>query len=142
QGGGANAALEAMRFAVQLNPRDDAYQLRLADAYMAAKKWDNATTILERLKTSQDPQVAKVAKKDLNDLPFLKKFGIPPQDDSAKNDAKSASASTGPSNSEANSASAKKTIDSDDDSSDDDSGSKAKAQPVTPQIDKRPIKFV
>jgi tetratricopeptide (TPR) repeat protein len=139
QGGGANAALEAMRFAVRLNPRDESYQLRYAEAYMAAKKWDDATSILERLKTSQDPQIAKIAKKNLNDLPFMKKFGIPPQDDSAK-DTKSANTSIGSSG--ANSASGKKTTDTNDDSSDDDSASNAKAAPAAPQIDKRPIKFL
>jgi hypothetical protein len=141
RGGGANAALEAMRFAVQLNPRDDAYQLRYAEAYMAAKKWDNATTILERLKSSQDPQVAKIAKKNLNDLPFMKKFGIPPQDDSAK-DSQSANASISRPKSDANSDSGKKTTDTDDEPDDQDSASSTKAAPAVPQIDKRPIKFL
>lgn len=138
QGGGANAALEAMRFAVRLNPRDDAYQLRYAEAFMAAKKWDDATSLLERLKSSQDPQVAKEAKKDLNDLPFLKKFGILPVEDSAK-DGKAGNAGTASAKPIATTDSKK---DEDDDSSDDDSSNAKTKTPAAPQIDKRPIKFV
>jgi tetratricopeptide (TPR) repeat protein len=138
QGGGANAALEAMRFAVNLNPRDEAYQLRLADAYMAAKKWDDATPILEHLKSSQDPQIAKIAKKELEDLPFLKKFGIPPHDQSAKQESANPKAITAKSASPGRDAE----DDSDDDSSSDTSDSAAKAPVTKPQIDKRPIKFL
>jgi len=143
QGGGANAALEAMRFAVRLNPRDESYQLRYAEAYMAAKKWDEATSILERLKNSQDPQIAKIAKKNVNDLPFMKKFGIPPQDEAAKSETANTrnSADSVASKSAPNSAKAKKMPDTDDDSSDD-SADNPKSPPVAPQIDKRPIKFL
>src|SRR6185312_5529590 len=38
-GGGGNAAVESMKQAVQLSPRDEDYQLRLARAYLAAKKY-------------------------------------------------------------------------------------------------------
>jgi tetratricopeptide (TPR) repeat protein len=138
QGGGANAALEAMRFAVNLNPRDEAYQLRLADAYMAAKKWDDATPILEHLKSSQDPQIAKIAKKELEDLPFLKKFGIPPQDASGKPDAGNPKPVTAKSSSPG-----KDMEDDSDDDPSDSTDSAAKPSPVAkPQIDKRPIKFL
>jgi tetratricopeptide (TPR) repeat protein len=77
-GGGANAAIEAMKKAVELSPRNEEYQLRLARAYLAAKKFDEARTTLERLKQSQNPQIAQVAKKSLIDLPFLEKYGVPP----------------------------------------------------------------
>lgn len=133
-GGGANAALEAMRMAVKLSPRDDAYQLRLADAYMGAKKWDEATAIFERLKSSQDTQVAKAAKKDLNDLPYLKKFGIPPQEDATTKQETSKLAPT---------ASVKKNDAADAEAEgEDDSATPAKAAPALPQIDKRPVKFL
>lgn len=131
-GGGANAALEAMKFAVRLNPRDENYQLRYAEAYIAAKKWDDATAILERLKLSQDSQIAKAAKKDLNDLPYLKRFGIPPQQD-------------GPPPQQATNQAAKPKDDqkdTSDDSSDDDSASATKPPSAVPQIDKRPVKFL
>lgn len=130
-GGGPNGALEAMKFAVRLNPRDESYQLRYAEAFMGAKKWDEATSILERLKTSQDTQVAKVAKKDLNDLPYLKRFGIPPVDD---NPPKKEAASTPV-------ASAKAAKDDSSDDSDDDFSVQSKAV-AAPAIDKRPVKFL
>jgi tetratricopeptide (TPR) repeat protein len=80
-GGGTNSAIEAMTKAVQLSPRNESYQLRLAETYQATKKWDEATAILERLKLSQDPKIARATKKELNDMPFLKKFGVPPQEE-------------------------------------------------------------
>src|SRR6185312_8554201 len=55
EGGGANGAVEAMKVAVQLSPRDESFQLRLARAYLAAKKFDEATSILDRLQHSHDP---------------------------------------------------------------------------------------
>jgi tetratricopeptide (TPR) repeat protein len=134
QGGGANAAIEAMRSAVRLNPRDEAYQLRYAEAFMAAKKWDDATAALERLKGSQDPPVAKAAKKDLNDLPFLKKFGIRPVDEAAKDGTSKKESVAGPKPVVANG-------DKDDDA-DNDADSAIPKAPEAPKIDKRPIKFL
>ena len=130
-GGGPSGALEAMRFAVRLNPRDDSYQLRYAEAFMGAKKWDEATAILERLKASPDAQVARAAKKDLNDLPYLKRFGIPPVDASP------------PKQEAANAPTAMPKAAKDDSSgdADDDSSARPKA-PAEPAIDKRPVKFV
>ncbi len=83
-GGGGNAAVEAMKTAVQLSPRDEAYQLRLARAYLAAKKFDDATGTLDRLQHSHDPQIAHAAAKDLEDLPFLKKYGVTPEEQAAR----------------------------------------------------------
>src|SRR5258708_1836989 len=70
-----------MRTAIQLSPRNESYQLRLAQTYLATKKWDEATEVLERLRLSSNPQISSPAKKELNDMPFLKKFGVPPQDE-------------------------------------------------------------
>jgi tetratricopeptide (TPR) repeat protein len=80
-GGGANAAVEAFKKAVELNPRNEEYQLRLARACLAAKKFDEGKAILDRLKQSQNPQIAQGAKKGLTDLPFLEKYGVPPTED-------------------------------------------------------------
>lgn len=130
-GGGPLGALEAMKFAVRLNPRDESYQLRYAEAFMGAKKWDEATSILERLKTSQDAQLAKIAKKDLNDLPYLRRFGIPPvEDNPPQKEAASAPA-----------AASKAAKDDSSDDSDDDSSAQPKA-PAAPAVDKRPVKFL
>ena len=85
QGGGAKSSVAAMKIAVQLSPRDEGYQLRLARALLAAKKFDDATATLQRLEQSDDPQVAAAAKKDLHDLPFLKKYGVTPEEQEARN---------------------------------------------------------
>ena len=79
EGGGVNSAMEAMRAAIQLSPRNEGYLLNMAQIYMAGKKWDAATALLERLKASQDPQIARAATKNLEDLPTLKKYGLMPQ---------------------------------------------------------------
>ena len=79
-GGGLNSAIDAMRMAVQLAPRNPAYLLHLAEIEMAAKKWDPATALLEKLKTNDDAGVAQTATQDLTNLPYLKKYGILPQD--------------------------------------------------------------
>jgi hypothetical protein len=127
-GGGGNAALEAMKMAVQLSPRNEEYQLRLARAYLAAKKFDEATATLERLKLSQTPEIARAAKTDLNDLPFLKKYGVSPQEEAA------AKENVEPSPKQARS-SQEKSKEGDDESS---------SKPAAPasEIDKRPMKFL
>ena len=79
EGGGIHAAMETMRTAIQLAPRKQWYVYNLAEIYMAGKKWDDAQPLLERLKVSSNPQIAAAAKKKLQDLPFLKKYGIPPE---------------------------------------------------------------
>jgi tetratricopeptide (TPR) repeat protein len=79
EGGGVNSAMGSIRQAIQLSPRNENYLLNLAQIEMAGKKWDDATALLERLKGSQNPQIARVARKNLNDLPTLKKYGLLPQ---------------------------------------------------------------
>ncbi len=78
EGGGVNSAVDAMSIAVQLSPRNETYVLNMAVAYTAAKKWDAATALLTRLKTSQDPKIAKEAGDYLDQLPNAKKYGILP----------------------------------------------------------------
>ncbi len=129
-GGGANAALESMKQAVQLSPRDEEYQLRLARAYLAAKKFDDATSTLERLKLSQDPRIAQAATKDLEDLPFLKKYGVPPQEavSSAKSNPVAAPNQESMKNSQ-------------EDSDSDEAASSSRPVNET-TIDRRPVKFL
>ncbi len=79
QGGGMSAAAASMHPAIQLSPRNESYLLNLASIYLAGKKWDNATALLNRLKDSRDSEIASAAQKDLNDLPMLKKYGVAPQ---------------------------------------------------------------
>jgi len=125
EGGGANSAVEAMKVAVQLSPRDESYQLRLARALLAAKKFDEGTALLDRLQHSHDPQVARTAAKDLEDLPFLKKYGVSPEEQEARN--------------QQSNHLAKEIADTEPEENDESSKSTAPAEPV---IDKRPVKFI
>jgi Flp pilus assembly protein TadD len=79
EGGGTHSATAAMQAAIQLNPRSETYLLNMAMIDLAGKKWDEATGLLERLKISENPQIAHAAQKDLHDLPTLKKYGLLPQ---------------------------------------------------------------
>ncbi len=53
QGGGTHAAMDAIRVAIQLSPRDQNYLLNLAQIEMAGKQWDAATSLLQRLSSSR-----------------------------------------------------------------------------------------
>jgi len=79
EGGGVHAAMDSMRPALQLGPRNQSYLLNMAQIYLAGKNWDAATALLERLKSSPDSQVAKSAAEQLQGLPMLKKYGVLPQ---------------------------------------------------------------
>ena len=106
QGGGVHSALESIRVAIQLSPRNEQYLLNLAQINLAGKKWDDATALLDRLKDSSNLQIAQAARKHLEDLPTLKKYGVLPQPStsaqppqsasttSAKTDAQSTAAET------------------------------------------------
>jgi hypothetical protein len=130
-GGGGNAAVESMKQAVQLSPRDEEYQLRLARAYLAAKKFDDATATLERLKLSQDPRIAQAAGKDLEDLPFLKKYGVAPEEAAASAKSNAGAASN-----------QKSSNDDDDDSDSDQPASSSSPVNVKTTVDKRPVTFL
>ncbi len=79
QGGGVHSAADAIKVAIPLSPRSEQYLLNLAQIDLAGKKWDDATSLLERLKDSSDPKIAQTARKNLDDLPTLKKYGILPE---------------------------------------------------------------
>jgi tetratricopeptide (TPR) repeat protein len=78
EGGGAASALEAMTQAIALSPRNEQYVLNMGKVQQAAKKWDAAQETFERLKTSDNPQIAAAAKHELEELPTLRKYGISP----------------------------------------------------------------
>jgi hypothetical protein len=98
---------------------------------LAAKKFDDATATLQRLKASQDPQIAQAASKDLEDLPFLKKYGVAPEE----------AAATAKSNPGAapNEKSAK---DDDENSDSDQAASSSSPVNVKTTVDKRPVTFL
>ena len=80
QGGGVHSAMESIRVAIQLSPRNEQYLLDLARIELAGKQWDDATVQLDRLKNSLNPEIAQAARKHLDDLPTLKKYGVLPQE--------------------------------------------------------------
>ncbi len=76
QGGGQSAAMQAERTAIQLSPRNQRYQLHLAEIYISDKKWDAARALLERLKSSSNPQIAAEARQQLEHVFAERKYGI------------------------------------------------------------------
>jgi Flp pilus assembly protein TadD len=58
-------ALKTMRKAVALNPRNEEYSFNLAQIYLANRTVDPALAILERLKNSNNPEVASKASQSL-----------------------------------------------------------------------------
>ncbi|MGO9126336.1 MAG: tetratricopeptide repeat protein [Terriglobales bacterium] len=77
-GGSIHAAMDSVRAAIRLAPRNQSYLLEMARVYLAAKDWDAATALLQQLSTSSDAQVATAAHNDLQDLPYLMKYGVAP----------------------------------------------------------------
>jgi Flp pilus assembly protein TadD len=83
EGGGINSAMESIREAIQLSPRNENYLLNMALIYVAGRQWDAATALLGRLKSSPNPQIARAARKNLEDLPTWKKYGLLPRQPAA-----------------------------------------------------------
>jgi hypothetical protein len=76
EGGGPVAAMQAERAAMQLSPRNQQYVYHLAEIYVADKKWIAARSLLERLKTSSNPQIATKASERLEQLTTEQKYGV------------------------------------------------------------------
>jgi len=79
EGGGTNSALDAERQAIALSPRNLEYQFNQGQIYVAGKKWDQAREVFTRLKAGPDPRAAAAAKRQLEDLAMLQKYGIRPE---------------------------------------------------------------
>jgi tetratricopeptide (TPR) repeat protein len=79
EGGGIISALEAQKQAIALAPRNLEYQFNLGQIYVAGKKWDQAREVFTRLKEGSDRQASSAAKKQLEDLATLEKYGVRPQ---------------------------------------------------------------
>ena len=78
EGGGAASALEAMKQAIVLSPRNELYALNMGKVQEASKKWTAAEETFERLKSSNNPQIAAAAKHELEELPTFRKYGVSP----------------------------------------------------------------
>ena len=141
EGGGLRAATESVRAAIQLSPRRTDYLLELARIYEDGKSWDAATALLDRLSTNSNPEIASAAQKQLHDLPYIKKYGIPPVDsqEQAKSGAPTSSAIAPSATDVAAKAPANKTPAPAADETDAEAPTQV---PPAPQIDKRPIQFL
>jgi len=76
EGGGASAAMQAERAAMNLSPRDERYVYHMAVIYIAGKKWEAAQALLDRLRTSSNTQVAALARDRLADIASERKYGL------------------------------------------------------------------
>ena len=76
-GGSSTAAMQAARAAIALSPRNQLYVYHLAQIYVSSKKWEAAGALLDRLKSSGDPQVASLARDLLAQAGSERKYGIP-----------------------------------------------------------------
>jgi tetratricopeptide (TPR) repeat protein len=98
EGGGVHASLDSIRTAIQLAPRRQSYVMDLARIYIAQKKWSEAQATLEQLKAGSNGQLAAAARKKLDDLPFIKKYGIDPDRSPGAQDTRVIEANSGISN--------------------------------------------
>jgi tetratricopeptide (TPR) repeat protein len=78
EGGGAASALESIKQAIALSPRNEQYIFNLGQIHEAGKKWDAARDIFERLKSSSNPQIAAAANHQLEEFATVKKYGVSP----------------------------------------------------------------
>jgi tetratricopeptide (TPR) repeat protein len=78
EGGGAASALESIKQAIALSPRNEQYIFNLGQIHEAGKKWDAARAVFERLKSSANPQIAAAANHQLEEMATVKKYGISP----------------------------------------------------------------
>ena len=60
-----------------LSPRNERYVFHLAQIYIASKKYEAADALLNRLKTSNNPQIAALASEQLERAGAERKYGIP-----------------------------------------------------------------
>ncbi|HEV3513083.1 MAG TPA: hypothetical protein VGS05_15350 [Candidatus Sulfotelmatobacter sp.] len=75
-GGTSTPAMQAERAAMNLSPRNQSYSLHLAEIYLAGKKWEAANLLLDRLKASDDPQIAAQARDLISQAGAERKYGI------------------------------------------------------------------
>ncbi len=77
EGGGPAAAMQAERAAMNLSPRNQLYAYHMVEIYIASKKWEAAEALLERLKTSTNPQIAALARDRLEQVATERKYNLP-----------------------------------------------------------------
>jgi tetratricopeptide (TPR) repeat protein len=75
-GGSPTSAMQSERAAIGLSPRDERYSLHLAEIYITGKRWDAAGALLDRLKTSDNPQIAASARELVSQVGSQRKYGL------------------------------------------------------------------
>ena len=68
QSGDLQLAIRNLTTAVQLSPRKESYRANLAQAYIFARKWEEATVLLQNLAASKDPKMAEQANQQLQEM--------------------------------------------------------------------------
>jgi len=76
EGGTTPAAMQAERAAMNLSPRDERFVYHLAQIYISSKKWEAAEALLDRLKTSSNPQIVALARERLEQVGNERKYGV------------------------------------------------------------------
>lgn len=135
-GGGLRAATDAIRAATRLSPRNETYRLEMAQVYITGKNWEAAQALLQMLSGSADAQVASSAKKTLEELPYLRKYGIAPRETATQPATPSSPAPTKVASTQkpANPPAAQPAEDTSAENSDE--------APAEPQIDRRKIEYL
>ncbi len=75
-GGSSTAALQAERQAISLSPRNEHYVFHLAQIYVSGRKWDTASSLLDRLKSSSNPEIASQARELAMQAGTQRKYGL------------------------------------------------------------------
>ena len=76
EGGGPAAAMQAERAAMSLSPRDEGYVYHMAQIYIASKRWESAEALLERLRSSANPEMVSLARERLSEIGNERKYGM------------------------------------------------------------------
>jgi tetratricopeptide (TPR) repeat protein len=90
------SAIEAIKTAIKINPRNEHFQLNLAQEYMAFEKYDNAIALFDKLRSSGDDSIAKPAEaqlataKEMKDKPLMRLSQRPQMENTTKEIANSA----------------------------------------------------
>jgi tetratricopeptide (TPR) repeat protein len=68
QSGDMQYCIRDLTTAVELSPRNESYRANLAQAYIFARKWEDATALLQTLLASKDPKIADQANQQMQEM--------------------------------------------------------------------------
>jgi len=76
EGGTSAIAMQAERAAMNLSPRDERYVYHMAQIYISGKQWQAADDLLDRLRGSNNPQMAALARETQSQIANQRKYGM------------------------------------------------------------------